>query len=107
MSERETIISRAAEGPLQQRLSERRLGQESLETTNHLRNKNRSHLKNFQRRLDHRRGDIEFNPSVNMEILMLCVLKALALKIWSVNKRRQFSLGLDLVISKKGKQTLI
>lgn len=68
---------------------------------NHLRNNQRSHLENFQRVLDGRRGDIKLNPAVNVEVLMLCELEVLAFKVWSVNKRRQFSLGLDLVISKR------
>lgn len=68
--------------------------------TNHLRNDNNLNLKIFQSTFNWRGTDIKFNSSMNMKILILFVVKMLAFKISSINKWRQFSLCLDLVISK-------
>lgn len=43
---------------------------------------------------------------MNMKILIFCVVKILAFKILPVNKWRQFSLCLDLVISKNENKLL-
>lgn len=68
---------------------------------NHLRNDYRPHLENLESVLDGGRGDIKLNPSMDMEMLVLCVLEVPAFKIRPVHKWRQFSLRLDLVISKR------
>ena len=84
-----------------------RIGWKSCEMTNNFRNNNNVNLKIFRSILNWRGADVKFNSSMNMKILILFVVKILAFKISSINKWRQFSLCLDLVISKKWKQNFV
>ena len=84
-----------------------RIGWKSCEMTNNFRNNNNLNLKIFQSILNWRGADIKFNSSMNMKIMILFVVKILAFKISSINEWRQFSLCLDLVISKKWKQNFV